>query len=98
MTTYGLQKKINNQTQFKANEIEELCIILKIKTLEEKEKNFFCKKLAKWKQKSCKKKSKHPPTKVRVYSKWNLLNIGISYSHYRGFRQFLQGGIAKCRI
>lgn len=44
LTTYGLQKKINNQTQFKANEIEELCIILKIKTLEEKEKNFFCKK------------------------------------------------------
>lgn len=43
LTTYGLQKKINNQTQFKANEIEELCIILKIKTLEEKEKIFFAK-------------------------------------------------------
>lgn len=43
LTTYGLQKKINNQTQFKANEIEKLCIILKIKTLEEKEIIFFAK-------------------------------------------------------
>ena len=47
LTTYGLQKKINNQTQFKANEIEELCIILKIKTLEEKEKIFFAKYVGK---------------------------------------------------
>lgn len=47
LTTYGLQKKINNQTQFKANEIEELCIILKIKTLEEKEKIFFVKNVGK---------------------------------------------------
>ena len=47
LTTYGLQKKINNQTQFKANEIEELCIILKIKTLEEKEKIFFAKNVGK---------------------------------------------------
>lgn len=47
LTTYGLQKKINNQTQFKANEIEELCIILKIKTLEEKEKIFFTKNVGK---------------------------------------------------
>ena len=38
LTTYGLQKKINNQTQFKSNEIEELWVILKNKTLEEKEK------------------------------------------------------------
>lgn len=28
LTTYGLQKKITNQTQFKANEIEGLCIVL----------------------------------------------------------------------
>ena len=27
LTTYGLQKKITNQTQFKANEIEGLCIV-----------------------------------------------------------------------
>lgn len=43
LTTYGLQKKITNQTQFKANEIEGLCIVLQIETLEEKEKNFFFK-------------------------------------------------------
>lgn len=43
LTTYGLQKKITNQTQFKANEIEELCIVLQIETLEEKEKIFFSK-------------------------------------------------------
>lgn len=47
LTTYGLQKKINNQTQFKANEIEKLCIILKIKTLEEKEIIFFAKNVGK---------------------------------------------------
>ena len=69
LTTYGLQKKINNQTQFKANEIEELCIILKIKTLEEKEKIFFAKYVGKMETKKLQKKSKHPPTKVRVYSK-----------------------------
>lgn len=60
LTTYGLQKKITNQTQFKANEIEGLCIVLQIETLEEKEKIFFQRVLAKWKQKKCiQKKSKH---------------------------------------
>ena len=43
LTTYGLQKKITNKTQFKANEIEGLCIVLQIETLEEKEKIFFSK-------------------------------------------------------
>ena len=43
LTTDGLQKKITNQTQFKANEIEGLCIVLQIETLEEKEKIFFSK-------------------------------------------------------
>ncbi len=52
LTTYGLQKKINNQTQFKANEIEELCTILKIKTLEEKEKIFFVKNVGKMETKN----------------------------------------------
>nr|DAE77886.1 MAG TPA: hypothetical protein [Caudoviricetes sp.] len=33
-----------------------------------------------------------------MFAQWNLLIIGISYSHYRGFRHFLQGGIAKCRM
>lgn len=61
LTTYGLQKKINNQTQFKANEIEELCIILKIKTLEEKEKFFFAKNVGKMetKSKDAKKEQTH---------------------------------------
>ena len=52
LTTYGLQKKINNQTQFKANEIEKLCIILKIKTLEEKEIIFFAKNVGKMEMKN----------------------------------------------
>lgn len=52
LTTYGLQKKINNQTQFKANEIEELCIVLQIKTLEEKEEIFFAKNVGKTETKS----------------------------------------------
>lgn len=52
LTTYGLQKKINNQTQFKANEIENLCIILKIKTLEEKEIIFFAKNVGKMETKN----------------------------------------------
>lgn len=70
LTTYGLQKKINNQTQFKANEIEELCIILKIKTLEEKEKIFLQNMLAKWKQKSCKKRvNTHRPKFVFTQNK-----------------------------
>ena len=56
LTTYGLQKKINNQTQFKANEIEELCIMLKIKTLEEKEKIFFAKNVGKMETKKLQKK------------------------------------------
>ena len=61
LTTYGLQKTINNQTQFKANEIEKLCIILKIKTLEEKEIIFFAKNVGKMETKNTdKKKSKHP--------------------------------------
>lgn len=56
LTTYGLQKKINNQTQFKANEIEELCIVLQIKTLEEKEEIFFAKNVGKTETKKLQKK------------------------------------------
>ena len=60
LTTYGLQKKITNQTQFKANEIEWLCIVLQIETLEEKEKIFFSKSVAKMETEKCiQKKSKH---------------------------------------
>lgn len=44
------------------------------------------------------KRSKHPPTKVCVYSKRKPINYRNSIDDYRGFRQFLQGGIARCRI
>lgn len=41
LSTYGFQKKVENKTQFKAGEIQKLCIILGISTLEQKEKIFF---------------------------------------------------------
>lgn len=41
LTTYGLQKKIENKTQFKAEEIKKMCIILNISSLKEKEEIFF---------------------------------------------------------
>lgn len=41
LTTYGLQKKVENKSQFKAEEIKTLCEVLKITSLEEKEKIFF---------------------------------------------------------
>ena len=40
ITYQGLLKKINNETEFKANEIQALCNLLKI-CMEEKEKIFF---------------------------------------------------------
>ena len=40
-STYGLSKKINNETEFKASEINALCEILKIDSAEEKEAIFF---------------------------------------------------------
>lgn len=40
-SAYGLAKKINNLTEFKAKEINALCEILKIESLEEKERIFF---------------------------------------------------------
>lgn len=41
LTPYGLQKKICNETEFKAREIKKLCELLGIDSLEEKEKIFF---------------------------------------------------------
>ena len=41
LTPYGLQKKICNETEFKAGEIKKLCDLLGISSLEEKEKIFF---------------------------------------------------------
>lgn len=40
-SAYGLAKKINNETEFKATEINALCELLKIDSLEEKELIFF---------------------------------------------------------
>lgn len=40
-SAYGLAKKIHNETEFKAAEINALCELLKIDTLEEKEAIFF---------------------------------------------------------
>ena len=41
LTYQGLLKKINNETEFKASEIQSLCDLLHIDT-EEKEAIFFC--------------------------------------------------------
>ena len=40
-STYGLSKKINNDTEFKASEINALCNLLKIESADEKEAIFF---------------------------------------------------------
>ena len=40
-SAYGLAKKIRNENEFKAGEINALCEILKISSLREKEKIFF---------------------------------------------------------
>lgn len=40
-SAFGLAKKIRNENEFKAKEINALCKLLKIDTLEEKERIFF---------------------------------------------------------
>jgi len=45
ITTYGLQKKIENLNEFKPTEIVILCKILNISSLEEKDKIFFTKEV-----------------------------------------------------
>ena len=40
-SAFGLANKINNVTEFKATEINKLCKLLKIDSLEEKERIFF---------------------------------------------------------
>lgn len=47
ITTYGFQKKVENKSQFKAEEIKILCELLNIKSLKEKEKIFFAKEVDK---------------------------------------------------
>ena len=41
LSSYGFAKKLNNETEFKATEIQLLCEILNIKSLREKEAIFF---------------------------------------------------------
>lgn len=41
LSAYGLAKKINNISEFKTSEINGLCELLNIKTLEEKDRIFF---------------------------------------------------------
>jgi len=41
LTTYGFQKKVENKTQFKAEEIKKLCEILGITSLRKREEIFF---------------------------------------------------------
>lgn len=45
LSDYGLAKKINNETEFKASEIDKLCSILQIKSLDDKEAIFFAKQV-----------------------------------------------------
>ena len=41
LSAYGLAKKIQNETEFKASEINALCVLLNIVSPEEKEAIFF---------------------------------------------------------
>ena len=41
ITTFALQKKVENRSQFKAEEIKILCDLLNITSLKEKERIFF---------------------------------------------------------
>ena len=45
LSAYGLAKKINNVTEFKTGEIKRLCELLKIDSLEERDRIFFAKKV-----------------------------------------------------
>lgn len=45
LSAYGLAKKIKNETEFKASEINNLCDLLKIESVEEKERIFFASKV-----------------------------------------------------
>lgn len=47
LSRFGLAKKINNETEFKASEIEKMCEILHIDSMEERKKIFFAKEVDK---------------------------------------------------
>ncbi len=44
-STFGLSKKIRNESEFKATEINALCELLGITSLEEKDRIFFAKEV-----------------------------------------------------
>lgn len=45
LSSYGLAKKINNENEFKTSEVNALCALLGIDTLEEKDAIFFASKV-----------------------------------------------------
>ena len=45
LSAYGFAKKLRNETEFKSSEINGLCDLLKIDSLEEKESIFFANKV-----------------------------------------------------
>ena len=47
LSRFGLMKKIDNENEFKASEIEKLCEILGINSLEDREDIFFAKEVEK---------------------------------------------------
>lgn len=47
LSRFGLMKKIDNENEFKASEIEKLCEILGIDSLEDREDIFFAKEVEK---------------------------------------------------
>lgn len=44
-STFGLSKKIRNENEFKASEIDALCELLGINSLEERQRIFFAKEV-----------------------------------------------------
>lgn len=42
LSSFGLRKKVDGATEFKASEIKTLCEILRIDDLQQREKIFFC--------------------------------------------------------
>lgn len=44
LSAYGFQLKVENKQEFKTSEVAALCELLKISSLEEKEKIFFAQK------------------------------------------------------
>ena len=44
-SSFGLSKKIRNENEFKATEINKLCELLEITSLKEKERIFFAKQV-----------------------------------------------------